>query len=132
MIDDEDHPEMRRAAAELRVVLQRFVGERLSGPTFAAMDGVIAEHCSKWRKNGVHFPELAALVIPRLRVVDLVNRELSGRALEIRIVGFARRHPSAAPQEIADAVRWAFPHYHPDDSAEWAARVRREVARRMN
>lgn len=111
MIDDEDHPQMRKAAAVLLDHLKKFIGLPPTGRTLRLMNDLVVTHRDKCRIVGIDFPMLTVLSIPRLGVMDLLRADLEGAPLELRIVGFARRHPQATPQEIAQAVRWAFPSY---------------------
>lgn len=111
MITDENDPRMRAAEAQLLTMLGLFTGTKLSNETFQQLNNMLLDHRTRWRQEGVDFPVLAALVIPRLSVVDLVNAELEGDALRVRIVGFVRRHPLARMEEVAQAVKWAFPDY---------------------
>lgn len=111
MIEDENDPLMRLSEAALAVRLQVFNGASLSSETFHQLNELLIDHRTRCRQQGVNFPVLAALVVPRLSVISLVNAELEGDALRIRIVGFARQNPKATAREVAQAVKWAFPDY---------------------
>lgn len=102
---------MQVAEAALRGLLQRYTGRKLTSTTFHEMNELLKDFRVKCRHEGLAFPELKALVIPRLGAVDLVNAELEGDALRLRVVAFTRRHPAATLREVVQAVKWAFPDY---------------------
>ena len=111
MITDENDPLMILSASALETRLRVFTGKELSRETLHQINDLIMDHRTRCRQQGVDFPALAALVVPRLSIIDLVNAELEGDALRLRIVGFVRRHPNATSAEVAHAVKWAFPDY---------------------
>lgn len=127
MITDENHPEMIRAAEELGKVLNvTFVGKPLDGQVVVDMNAVIMNHRELWARRGVEFPVLAALVVPRLSVIDLVNADLAQdtAAMGLRVVAFARRHAQATRAEVLQAFSWAFPDH--------AEKLREMVFRRLH
>lgn len=113
MITDENNPRMRAAEAQLVSMLSLYAGVPLSTSVFHNINTMLLDHRTRWRQEGVQFPVLAALVVPRLHILDLVNAELEGDALRLRIVGFVRRHrgKGMTTAEAAQAVKWAFPSY---------------------
>jgi hypothetical protein len=129
VIDDEDHPEMRRATEELARALTLLTGRRLTGQFMIDLNGVITDHRAKWRTRGVDFPVLAAMVVPRIGAISLMRADLTSEAVASRIVQFAREHPGATSAEIAQAVAWVFPEYRPDDSFMRRMRAQMEARR---
>lgn len=112
MITDENHPRMLAAQKDLHGWLNaRFMGHRLDRSSFDEIQAAVNEFRSHCRRQDIDFPKLRALIVPELGICDLVNAELEGRALEMRIVIFVRNHPQVNAQQVAAAVRRAFPDY---------------------
>lgn len=115
MIDDENHPEMQRAKNDLLVALATFRGCQVDNQTMVDLNNTIAEHRARWRIKGVDFPVLAALIVPRLHIISLVRADLDQKAIESRIVQFVKENPQVTARDVAQAVKWAFPDYRPQE-----------------
>lgn len=114
MITDEDDPRMRAAAQDLWMVLNAFRGMTVA-EALPRIEELTVAHWSSCRQQGIAFPKLVPLFVPRVGALDLVNRELEGDALRLRVVGFMRRHPRATLDEVREAVTRAFPGFRGGD-----------------
>src|SRR5208282_3509046 len=124
MIDDENHPEMRMAMRELETGLHRFRGRQIDQSVLADLNDLIARHRSRWRTRGVDFPVLAAMVVPRIGALNLYRADLDVTAIDAKIVMFVREYPGTIPEEVAQAVSWAWPEYYRTRRDETARRAR--------
>lgn len=117
MITDEEHPRMKAALADLNERLAKhIVGRELDGSDRKILDDLeelLEYHQQLWSARGVAFPDLTALIIPRLGFVRLVRRDWEQGAIEQEIVNTTVNCPDATPQEIAQAVKYAWPGYKP-------------------
>ncbi len=76
---------------------------------------VVKHHRQEWRKRGVDFPVLVALVVPRLQIVELKRADLDMPSIRVSIVNFVRNHSMATMNEVVLAFRAAYPNLKPDD-----------------
>jgi len=116
-IDDND-PRLRSAMSSLQFVVKQFLGRDLDAAELIRLGEALAWHRKHvLQKFGISFPVLTALVIPRLGQIKLVRADLPTAEIEILIVNLAVEfgEQEITVQEIAWAVRHAFPKYKPRD-----------------
>lgn len=113
MIDDENHPHMIAAQGDLTdriaqltarhegVLSQRFLDE---------IEMLIADHRAFWRKRGIDFPRMKMLVLYRLGIMALIREDIEPQGLRNAVIKLARDNPTTTAEELAGAVREAFPH----------------------
>lgn len=117
MIDDVDHPRMKRALLGLHERLANYLRQRfrpLDETSIRELTELIADH----RKNarhalGVKFPVLTALVFPRFGYVDFVRADMSQEDIETTIVNCTVKYKNITREEVAWAIKHAFPDYKP-------------------
>lgn len=116
MIDDEDHPEMRKAQQGLMKRLGMIAyGQRVNKPLIDKLKEELKDHRASWRAQGVDFPQMVILAIPRLGVLDFARADLDIASIRIKIVNTVRMTPQATMQEIVEAFMAAYPDLKPDD-----------------
>lgn len=114
MIDDPDHPLMKKAANELAYYLNKYlVGRPLTEQIMVLINNTLVEHRRQCRRKGVDFPVMSALVIPRLGVIELVRADLDQEDIDVRLNNLSVMHPTATQAEIRQALAWAFPDAKP-------------------
>lgn len=139
MIDDESDPRMIRAHQDLLQRLGAVLGDGrqpLTKPLLDRMFEVTKNHRTACRNDGLDFPVLVALVVPRLGIVEFVRADLDIASLRVKVVNFVRLHPKASMQEVVMAFRTAYPDLKPDDiltghqsAVEAASRQEQRMAR---
>jgi hypothetical protein len=127
MIEDTDHPQMIIAGQDLLKRLDHLLRRkkfRLDPSTMQDMGELIDDHIkmARW-KWGVVFPKLTALVIPRTGRIALCRQDTEREGvknLALRLV-----YDGAYPQEVAVAIRLAFPHFRnlADEAQETFSKV---------
>lgn len=118
MITDESDPRMIRAHQALMTRLGRVIGDGrhpLTKPFLDRLFEVVRDHRTYWRNEGVDFPVLVALVVPRLGIVEFKRADLDLESIKVSIVNFVRFHPNATMEEVVTAFRTAYPDLHPGD-----------------
>lgn len=119
MIDDPEHPEMRRAALELTQRLRTLARYRpqIDRETLRRVIETRDEHRRAWRLRGVDFPHLVLVCIQRLGTnnLELWREDLDLKNLRVKVVNLVRAHPSITPHEIAAALGAAYPRLRPGD-----------------
>lgn len=112
MIEDPEHPQMKRAMDELKNHMRKFLGRKLSPSHIREVGDLLAWHRRTCRQSlGVDFPVLVAFVFPRLGQIDLVRADLPHREIEQTIVNFTVKYPDVTAEEVAFALKHAFPDY---------------------
>ena len=121
MIQDEGHPEMRRAQQELLQQLGRLIfpgGRRLEKHLLGQMFAVVRDHRQKWRLRGVDFPVMVALVVEQWGIVEWVRADLDIASIRVKVVNFVRDHPQVSMRQVMEAFRSAYPDLKPDEILE--------------
>lgn len=120
MITDEDAPEMLAAQ---RWIAERIhdltIGREVTASLIREVEQAIYDHRVRSRQNGLDFPELVLMCIPRLGIIKLVRRDAELPAIKMHVVNLVRecaaRGKAAMPIDLAHAVRAAWPHIQPGD-----------------
>lgn len=116
MITDDDAPEMLAAAEVLGEQVMRLRG---TGPVtitmLSAIEDVIYSHRVRTRANGVLFPEMTIMCVPRLNIIHLVPRENDMAGIRKHVLNFVAAYPSCTPDDVAHAMRMAWRHVAPGD-----------------
>lgn len=112
---------MVAAARDLsRRVSRRVAGRRVRQGLVDQINLMCRDHRAACRRRGIDFPPLAALVLPRLGVVELVRADHDEAAIQQLVVNLVVKHPTVTSQELALAVMCAFPDYRPDTRVDAA------------
>jgi hypothetical protein len=116
MIDDETHPEMRRALLGVGQRIDKIVqGRPITKPLIDEVMDAIKHHRNEWRTRGVDFPTLVLICIPRLGVLEFARADLDIASIRIKIVNVVRMNPAATKIEVVDAFCAAYPDLKPGD-----------------
>lgn len=119
MITEESHPAMIQAQHELlrRLGIALKDGrQELTKPLLDSLFTVIKDHRAEFRLQGVDFPVMVALVVPRLGIVEFKRADLDVASLRITIVNFVRQYqPHIKMDEVVAAFRMAYPDLRPGD-----------------
>ena len=120
MIEDPDDPQMQCALKDMvAMVNARIVGRQLDGSDRKILDDLetlIFDHKARWKARGVAFPDMTALIVPRLGYVKLMRADLNQKSIETEIVNMAKdvvALDGITREEIATAIRYAWPGYRP-------------------
>jgi hypothetical protein len=123
LIQDESHPQMKEALRELEVRLEFYIGHDVNKGLVDSYNRILKENRAKWRAQGVDFPVLVAIMIPRLGTIDLRRADLPKDSICQEVINLVRATPEATMEEIVMAFRAAYPDFHPDDIAQYRQRV---------
>ena len=135
MIDDENHPLMHAAVAKLGDRLSAFVlGKRITPRLMHEVDQLIYDFRSRAKASGLAFPPVVALATPPGRPAALAffRADLDIVGIRGAVVWFARQHPDLSSEDVAWAVRRAWPHIRPNDLVDEARFVVSADAGRMH
>jgi hypothetical protein len=118
MIDDDNDPQMVAAHREVLRRLGAILGDgrqRLTKPLLDRMFDAVKQHRDECRAQGIDFPVLVALVVPRLGIVEFARADLDIDSIRVKIVNFVRLNPTASMNEVVMAFRGAYPDLKPDE-----------------
>lgn len=118
MIDDEANPRMVRAHKALLQRLGRVLGDgskALTTGLLQDMRTIIDDHRAECRKNGIDFPVLVAVVVPRLGIVEFKRADLDMPSIRQNIINFVRTHEGVTMEEVVFAFKGAYPDLKPGD-----------------
>lgn len=119
MIDDPDAPEMIAAALTLTDRLHHLtVGRKITKALLRDIGNAIYDHRVCTRQNGVDFPKLVIMCVPRLNFIHLARADADLAAIRVHVINFARLHPQCTQVDLATAVMTAWPHIKPGDLVE--------------
>lgn len=62
-------------------------------------------------RDGVMIPPMHVIVFPKCGAVEIVRKDMEEAGLNIWIVNLTVKYPTITPQEIAGALKAAFPDY---------------------
>jgi hypothetical protein len=134
MIDDPNHSWMEQAKRGLFALLAGYRGKDLTGPLLDRLMSEVAAHRRMWRWKGVDFPPLVPLVNEGKGYIELVRADLDREGILACIRNFIIRNPELTSQDIAIAVKRAWPDLRKgfvmETSEEHKSRIGRSLARR--
>jgi len=133
MITDENASEMVMAHQELLRRLGSVLGNgrgRVDKSLMQKMFDVVKTHREQNRANGIDFPALVAVVVPRLGIVEWSRADLDISSIKIKIVNFVRDHPTCAMEEVVQAFKAAWPSIKADDIATPADNLIKGLAKK--
>lgn len=108
---------MAEALKDMVARLNTFIiGRELNGSDKKILDDLeelIEDHQTRWRRRGVKFPDMTALVIPRLGFLKLVRQDWDASAIDVEILNLTVQCPEADAEELATAVHYAWPDHLP-------------------
>lgn len=112
MIFDDESEEMQFAVKKLDALLSDHIGNtRVTMASMHRMVEIIKEHHAWARIQGIDFPVLRALIVPRLNVVKLVRADLDRKSIYNQINNFQVDYPAATVDEVRKAFKSAFPDF---------------------
>ena len=91
--------------------LRSWLGEDLDEEALELLFDFVEQHRINARKRGINFPKLVALVIPRLGWIKLVRHEIPESSIRRAVLALLRECPKVTREEVAQAVKRAWPHY---------------------
>lgn len=115
-----EDPRLARAEQELGQLLTQFVGAPITQGVVKAMEDMIVEFRASQIIRGVKFPKLAVVALPQSGYIQCWPQDLSEKELKKRIKLMIKtlqergRDPQA--EEIAAAIKRAYPDYNPSTS----------------
>lgn len=112
MITDETDPRMVAAAQELGRQIERIsrLFPRWTPAMFHRMRQFVKEHRTRCRQEGLDFPPMTFMLIPRFERIALIREDLDLAGIRSQIIALARQLPGVTAPELYAAVRHAFPH----------------------
>lgn len=108
--DDENNPAVCVELAGLTEGLRSWLSETLDGEALQMLFDFVETHQENARRKGINFPKMVALVIPRLGHIKLVRADLTEINRRRAVISLLRECPSANREEVARAVKRAWPH----------------------
>jgi hypothetical protein len=127
----QEHPLMQEALRQLQFRLSVYRGLDFDQSTVNSMLETVKNHRQQWRLKGVYFPELVAIVVPRLGIFDLKRADLDAKSVAVSLVNFIRDTPQVSVKEAIAAFRHAYGKLiHVDDMRAGIANARSDMARR--
>jgi hypothetical protein len=128
---DQDDPRMQQALRQLEFRLSCYRGLEFNLSCVESMLSIVKAHRQQWKLEGLNFPELVAIIVPRLGIFDLKRADLTPESIAMSLVNFVRDTPAATMQEVMDAFSRAYGcQVHVDDMRAGIAKVRGDMARR--
>lgn len=113
MINDENHPKMVLATEQLFARIKHFTGRRFANGELHDLQKIVKDHRVACKLNGVNYPELVPMILHKQGGIDLVRKDLEPAGVRAALYNLIQKYPNAEPDELAHAVRTAFPHYRP-------------------
>jgi hypothetical protein len=112
-ISDTDTSELANAWAQnLFIAINRFaVGRPMEQGVIDAIREIVTHERNVARGKGIDIPELVVVPLPVQRSVEIFRRDLDQQGIANVIVRLAAKYPGITEQEIAHAVRGAWPEY---------------------
>lgn len=109
---NEINQRIEESAAVLLQRIGQFVeGRELTNTTIWAVQGIIDSHIATSRMNGLPFPDVVMIILPTPRWIQIVQRDLGPDDIMQLCRNFISQFPDLSANEIAFAIRKAFPHY---------------------
>jgi hypothetical protein len=105
--DDDTHPDMIAAAKDLAQLVGRLRalhGNRITGGLLTDAKQLILDHRTHCRQQGIQFPVMVMVVVPRLGILELARADLDISSIAQQVVNFTSAHPTVTPGEIAEAI----------------------------
>lgn len=117
MTENETDPRLARAVRVLSQKMASFCqGRPLDQQLISDVMGIYEDHRTRARLAGVDFPELVLVIMDVKKQLRFVRRNLTPRQIDVLIQDLHTVYQSE-PDEIARAIRRAFPHHRPPDGA---------------
>ncbi len=136
MIDDVDHPRMKKAEVGLKAILANFMRKPLSYQIIERIMSHVRDHRRRWRGQGVDFPPLVPLINPYAGTIELVREDLDRKDIITTIKNFIIKNPNLSPQDIAQSVKIAWPNIKSgfilDSSEEFKEKVKNSIENNEN
>lgn len=114
-----------RLAASVRLLARRLakflVGRELTRQTVHDAEELYRYHRTLARQDGIDFPEMVLVVMDVQNRLRFVRRDLDAGGIDNLAVELAQSQGAAYdPQEVARAIRRAFPHHRAADPRDRA------------
>ncbi len=107
-----DDVRMQVACNQLAARLEQFRNKALNKELIDDIQRVVKQHRAESKlRDGLDFPELTPMIVPRLGTLHLVRRDLRVRDVAVVLQNITAMYPTVTSAELAQAVRWAFPAY---------------------
>lgn len=102
------------AEKELHRRLKVFMHKPMTLGTMQAIDTMVHDFAVDQRKRGVDFPQLTAIIVPERGLIRLAARDLDQKGIGAHILSLVRLCPQITKDELARAIRRAWPDYNPE------------------
>lgn len=100
------------AAQELQLLARQFLAVNgLTPNTVIRLQEMVRDETRRFRQEGIDFPRLALLALPKQQAVKFYRRDLDEKGIKNVIVELTREFPEITSQEIAAAIMSAYPEY---------------------
>lgn len=110
MITDEKHPEFQRATVDFQNRMRFFDNWPVTEATLQAIERMIVEHRDHWKLQGVEYPPLVVICLPRCDYLYIRHAELQIEQIRDLVVHLATKaRPTPTAEEIAFAIGHAYP-----------------------
>lgn len=109
---------LEKAQVELHQKLKKFLHREWDESTFRQLDEMVHSFAVGKRLQGVDFPQLTAIVLPARRHIRLARRELDHVGIQNHIRSLINLWPDLRAEEIAPAIKRAWPSYDPSVAEE--------------
>lgn len=107
----EDHELESEQKLLTACIMVTALGQDMNDATVQRIEEIIVDHRTRLRTQGLDFPELVPIVLPRNGTVDVVVRDMDIRGIEVTIVNLTRKYPSVSREDLAFGIGRAFPEY---------------------
>lgn len=109
-----EDPDIRAqcAAEELQLLAKRFLAVHgLTQDSISTLKEMVAQETRRFRQDGIDFPRLALLALPRQQSVKFYRRDLDERGIKNVLKELTDEYPDITAEELARAVMSAYPEY---------------------
>jgi hypothetical protein len=117
MAEEEVDPRLGSAVRSLAQKMASFcTGRPLDQQLVSDVMGIYEDHRTRARLAGIDFPEMVLLILDEQKQLRFVRRNLTPQQIDVLIQDVYTVYKAPA-DEIARAIRRAFPHHRPPDDA---------------
>jgi len=109
MIDDEEHPHYIACMREMDRRINKFYQWPVTELTLNAIQDELARHRITCRRNGVDFPEVVVIGLPRSNTIYVRRRDLNKDGIANLVIHMTKADPPPTAEEIAIAIHRAYP-----------------------
>lgn len=106
-------PRVNDVVQRLGAYLERFQQFEFTPEIVDCIESDVRDVYVQGLLRGVAVPRMTAVVLPRLRAIEIYRADLNEKGVRTVILNATRKYPEIRMDELVVAVRRAFPDYRP-------------------